>query len=538
MNVKLINITPNAEEHIVEVARVSSSRKDKKSNYEGLIRYLIEHKHWSPFEHAYATFEIETSKAIGIQLIRHRSFTFQEFCVSGDTLVKLWYPDSKKSKQVKISQLYERYKSSYWSRGRVPMAKVYDEESGNFVSAEIKEVFKTGVKPVVKVTLDSNNKHIVATKDHKLMTKGGFKTIDELSVGDFVAINGELSYRNKDWLEQSKAESLSRGGVQYIADKANVSYHTIRKWLSHYGLSYTKQEVAMYSTIWNKGLAKELQPRYGKNLSFETREKIRFSSRKGPDSNLYSNADVSWRKSVANWGVKQKNAVAQRDGISVSDLHLYEVDHILPVYSHPELAFDINNLQLLTKEEHKAKSMTESFESKYVPKFVPIKSIEPAGEEMTYDLEVMHSSHNYVANGIVTHNSQRYQDVNKLGDMFESVEMRRQAEDNRQSSTEVIDLDVKVEGGFMSIDDMVQQHLTNAERLYNLLLSEGVARETARMVLPLCTKTKIHMTGNVRSWIHFIQLRADEHAQKEIRSIAEAIRFELSIALPTVFNSL
>jgi len=213
MNIKLINITPNAEEHIVEVARVSSSRKDKKSNYEGLIRYLIEHKHWSPFEHAYATFEIETSKAIGIQLIRHRSFTFQEF-------------------------------------------------------------------------------------------------------------------------------------------------------------------------------------------------------------------------------------------------------------------------------------------------------------------------------------SQRYQDVNKLGDMFEAVELRRQAEDNRQSSKEVIDPSVYVEGGFMSMSEMVQQHLTNAEKLYNLLLSEGVARETARMVLPLCTKTKIHMTGSVRSWIHFIQLRADEHAQKEIRSMAEAIKFELSIALPAVFNSL
>ena len=79
MKVNLINITPDAEKHIAEVARVSSSRQNKREDYEGLIRYLINHKHWSPFEHAYATFEIETSKAIGIQLIRHRSFTFQEF---------------------------------------------------------------------------------------------------------------------------------------------------------------------------------------------------------------------------------------------------------------------------------------------------------------------------------------------------------------------------------------------------------------------------------------------------------------------------
>ena len=79
MKVTLLNVTPNAEDHIVEVARVSSSRKNKKDKPEGLLRYLVQHKHWSPFEHSYATFEIETSKAIGIQLIRHRSFSFQEF---------------------------------------------------------------------------------------------------------------------------------------------------------------------------------------------------------------------------------------------------------------------------------------------------------------------------------------------------------------------------------------------------------------------------------------------------------------------------
>ena len=79
MKVALKTVTPDAEKNIVEIARVSSSRKDKAEAPEGLINYLIKNKHWSPFEHAYMTIEIETSKAIGIQLIRHRSFTFQEF---------------------------------------------------------------------------------------------------------------------------------------------------------------------------------------------------------------------------------------------------------------------------------------------------------------------------------------------------------------------------------------------------------------------------------------------------------------------------
>ena len=78
MKVSLKTITPDIEINIVEIARVSSSRKDKSAKPEGLINYLIKNKHWSPFEHGFITFEIETSKAIAIQLIRHRSFTFQE----------------------------------------------------------------------------------------------------------------------------------------------------------------------------------------------------------------------------------------------------------------------------------------------------------------------------------------------------------------------------------------------------------------------------------------------------------------------------
>lgn len=79
MKVTLKSITPNAEVNIVEIARVSSSRTDKTEKPEGLINYLIKNRHWSPFQHSYLTFEIETSKAIGIQLLRHLSFTFQEF---------------------------------------------------------------------------------------------------------------------------------------------------------------------------------------------------------------------------------------------------------------------------------------------------------------------------------------------------------------------------------------------------------------------------------------------------------------------------
>lgn len=79
MKVTLKTITPDIEVNIVEIARVSSSRVDKTEKPEQLINYLLKNKHYSPFQHGYLTFDITTSKAVGIQLLRHYSNDFQEF---------------------------------------------------------------------------------------------------------------------------------------------------------------------------------------------------------------------------------------------------------------------------------------------------------------------------------------------------------------------------------------------------------------------------------------------------------------------------
>ena len=76
--VKLISITPDSENLIAYCARVSSNQQDNPS-ISNLLRYCIKHKHWSIFETAYLTVEINTSRAISAQILRHRSFTFQEF---------------------------------------------------------------------------------------------------------------------------------------------------------------------------------------------------------------------------------------------------------------------------------------------------------------------------------------------------------------------------------------------------------------------------------------------------------------------------
>jgi len=78
--VSLVHITPNAEELIAYMARVSNpANQDNKETSQRLIRYLIEHKHWSPFEMVNMCVEINTTRSIAAQILRHRSFSFQEF---------------------------------------------------------------------------------------------------------------------------------------------------------------------------------------------------------------------------------------------------------------------------------------------------------------------------------------------------------------------------------------------------------------------------------------------------------------------------
>ena len=76
---KLIWITPNAEALIGKIARVSNPANEDNPNVEGLLKYLIKHRHWSPFEMASMCVEINTTRAISPQILRHRSFSFQEF---------------------------------------------------------------------------------------------------------------------------------------------------------------------------------------------------------------------------------------------------------------------------------------------------------------------------------------------------------------------------------------------------------------------------------------------------------------------------
>ena len=79
MKVSLLSVTPDAEKHIAYCARVSNPSNQDNDSFDGLLKYCIKHRHWSIFEQAYMTLEIDTTRAIAAQILRHRSFTYQEF---------------------------------------------------------------------------------------------------------------------------------------------------------------------------------------------------------------------------------------------------------------------------------------------------------------------------------------------------------------------------------------------------------------------------------------------------------------------------
>ena len=79
MTVNLVSITPDAEKTMAYIARVSNPSNQDNENYSGLLKYCIKHNHWSVFEQSTMTLEIETTRGIAAQILRHRSFTFQEF---------------------------------------------------------------------------------------------------------------------------------------------------------------------------------------------------------------------------------------------------------------------------------------------------------------------------------------------------------------------------------------------------------------------------------------------------------------------------
>lgn len=210
-NVKLISVTPEAEQIIAYCARVSNPKGQDSDNYARLIGYCIKHSHWSIFEQAHLTLEINTTRGLAAQILRHRSFTFQEFSqrYADTTLLAEEIPQFElrrqddKNRQNSINDISDEVKSKWGTKIREHFAKakaLYDgmiadgvaKECARFVLplATPTRLYMTGSLRswITYISLREKNgtqkEHILIAKECKKIFCEQFPTISEALGGE------------------------------------------------------------------------------------------------------------------------------------------------------------------------------------------------------------------------------------------------------------------------------------------------------------------------------------------------------------------
>ena len=562
-----------ADESIVQAARVSYGRGTRKvSEDRGLVRYLMRHWHTTPFEMCEIKLHVRVPMDCWRQWIRHRTA-----CLAEGTEIHFDLPGGIERRgnqlyKLRIEQIYERFQATrnatrpdkqrypYFRRDRVKNMRLRQiaEDTLRIQHTRIVDVFKNGKKPVFAMVL-ADGKRIEATRDHRFLFANGWATLAEAcgleerkgraywTEGEhYLYVNGttaELAEPHKDkaWLDQQYNE-LKRS-IDDIAQECGVSYHTIRKWIRAFGIQHAKG--GRSKKPWNMGRSYRLGPRV---LDAAWRESNR-RARGGPASNFWRGGMSSERENIGRWTTQRARFIHERNGWTCQLCFQKAVDphchHIVPVWADLSLARCDDNLTTLcapchqsihgkeldyvealkgppVKDEWRERRPRRSTKVE-VAKLMRIDRFEYVGEKETYDIEVEGPFHNFVANGIVTHNS-----VNELSTRYSiaidatqrtsAEEWRGQSMDNRQGSSGAID---PIQGRMLSAREVELQDF--ARSIYQERLELGVAREQARKDLPLSTYTEAYWKVDLHNLLHFLRLRMDKHAQQEIRDYADVI---------------
>ena len=445
------------------------------------------------------TVEINTSRAVSPQILRHRSFSFQEFCLAGDARITVNTPGGA-VQRIPIATLYKLWKSSKF---KARNARAYDSSVERFVEAPIRSVYFSGKKPVYGFTIQSasSSRSINCTREHRVLTRErGFVPFGEAyDDGLTVALNGvsaePLPYQQRETLERS-----AWMGSELFAKEHGIASVTARKWFRHHQVTPANPSHWPSSRI---------------DLEF--------------DGRLAS--FMKWARREIRAGQCQK---CGHDG-SRSRL---ELSHVRAHDGDSRLAFDVSNLQTLCASCHRRHDIS-SQQKRYgwtlgmKTKWGRIVEQQFLGIQDTYDIEMDHPTHNFVADGVIVHNSQRYSASTSLSGSIPLPHLRRQDTKNKQASHD--DLDGKAVREMMSHIDSVYEHAVD---VYEGLLAAGVAKECAREVLPLGTPTRLYMAGTLRSWITYIALREKNGTQLEHQKIALSCKKVLSEECPIIAEAL
>jgi Thymidylate synthase complementing protein len=452
------------------------------------------HKHWSPFEMVNLVLEINTTRSISAQILRHRSFSFQEFCLAGDARITVRAPGGT-WQRVPIAEIYRMWGSNKF---RARMARAYDPALGRFIEAPVGSVYASGRKPVYEFTIQapSSTRAIRCTREHRVLTRErGFVPFGE-AFDDVltVALNGAPA----EALPYQRREVLEAGawmGSERFAREHGIASVTARKWFRHHGVKPEKPNHYAASAV-DADFAARLQ-------SF-----------------------MKWARSE----VRAKHCGECNHDGSVSRL---ELSHIIAHDGNPVLAFDPGNLRTLCAGCHRRHD-TEEQGKRYgwslamTAKWGRITGQEFLGVQDTYDIEMDHPTHNFVADGVVVHNSTRYAEPGELPPVG-LPRLRTQDTKNRQASHDNLAPGVRA-----YLEARIADYHKRGAYLYADLIAEGVAKECAREILPLGTPTRLYVNGTARSWLHYLMVRTGPETQAEHRAVALAAWECFRQAFPTI----
>ncbi|NMF83262.1 FAD-dependent thymidylate synthase [Nodosilinea sp. P-1105] len=356
-------------------------------------------------------------------------------------------------------------------------------------------------------------------------------------------VAGNGLYRDKAWLQAQLALGLH---ADEMAALAGCSVESVKKWVYTHGLTLNRRPPGT-DTPWNKG-----RKGYRLTLSTESMEQRRANARmftkRGADSNFWKGGTATERELIGAWTrqiapqVHAKfNYICQRCGESGGSLHAH---HLVPVFADESLAYEFDNLVSLCKPCHEDLHQNH-LEAEFAISFQPILepsgwaakpkppgrklkahpvevvAVEYLGMQTTYDLEVEGPWHNFVANGVVVHNSFRYTGQRIL----DVVDGKRDVEEvfylrpvGFYSDRQGKKYEYTPEARQQDVDWCLE-----ASRRYKQRIEQGFAEEHARGLIPFDIRQHWVMSANVRSLMHLLDLRWKADAQLEAQKMCEAI---------------
>ncbi len=487
--------------HIELCGRVcyKSEKNTTKEGAEKFVRRLIKRGHESVIEHFSISVRFVCDRGVSHEIVRHRISSFSMECLTGDSVVRSFVSNTRhRGKCWTIKQLYD-WQFDTKRKGRLKLIRVRSvDDLGRIVPNTVEEVVYSGKKEVYEVTTKSGRK-IKSTMNHLYYTPAGYKHLAELTVGSRIYANGLPALNNEEFLREN-----------YL--KKNMT----RKQLAE---TIGCCEATLYKAFVKFGIRKPWSDRPNRHPGHGVKGMFSDEQRKQISERMTLENNPQWKGDSAS-----KSAGYLRSNRHYKRGNCWGCGRTDKVERHHMDKNPLNNAESncmdLCQKCHKAFHKAD-IKSVFSDEIVSIALV---GIEDTFDIVLQNSPHNFVANGLVVHNSTRYVNYGKENECtfilprFWSL------------------LDAT---GALSKEFAVWcEHMYTSEDLYLNLLKNNATPEQARSVLPHSLKTELIMTANLREWRHFFKMRTSAVAHPSLREVATPLLAEFKQRIPIVFDDI